>query len=80
MPVVIGTWGTVTKHFEKWIEKFGIDDWSLDLELTIEALQKPCLLGAARIIRLNVFKNKSVKKIRLKVFEYEMRTKRSCNT
>ena len=36
--------GTVTKHSEKWIEK-------LDLDLTIEALQKPCLLETARIIR-----------------------------
>ena len=43
-PVVIGALGTVTKHFEKWIEK-------LDLDLTIEALQKPCLLGTARTIR-----------------------------
>ena len=41
--VVIGALGTVTKHFEEWIEK-------LDLDLTTEALQKPCLLGAARII------------------------------
>ena len=44
IPVVIGALGTVTKHFEKWIEK-------LDLDLTIEALQKPCLLGTAKIIR-----------------------------
>ena len=44
IPVVIGALGTVTKHFEKWIEK-------LDLDLTIEALQKPCLLVTARIIR-----------------------------
>ena len=42
--VVIGALGTVTKHFEKWIEK-------LDLDLTIEALQKPCLLETAKIIR-----------------------------
>ena len=42
--VVIGALGTVTKRFEKWIEK-------LDLDLTIEALQKPCLLGTARMIR-----------------------------
>ena len=44
IPVVIGALGTVTKHFEKWIEK-------LDLDLTIEALQKPRLFGTARIIR-----------------------------
>ena len=43
IPVVKGALGTVTKHFEKWIEK-------LDLDLTNEALQKPCLLGRARII------------------------------
>ena len=42
--VVIGGLGTVTKHLEKWIEK-------LDLDLTKEALQKPYLLGTARIIR-----------------------------
>ena len=35
---VIGALGTITKHFEKWIEK-------LDLDLMKEALQKPCLLG-----------------------------------
>ena len=44
IPIVIGALGTVTKHFEKWIEK-------LDLDLTIETLRKPCLLGTARIIR-----------------------------
>ena len=44
IPVVIGALGTGTKHFGKWIEK-------LDLDLTIEALQKPCLLGMARIKR-----------------------------
>lgn len=40
MPVAIEAIGRVTKHFEKWI----------DLDLKIEALQKPCLLGTARII------------------------------
>ena len=44
IPVVIGALGRVTKHFEKWIEK-------LHLELTIEVLQKPCLLGTAIIPR-----------------------------
>ena len=44
IPVVIGALGTVTKQFEKWIQK-------LDLEITVEMLQKPCLLGTARIIR-----------------------------
>ena len=42
--VAIGTIGTITKYFEKWLKK-------LDLGLTIEALEKPCLLGTARIIR-----------------------------
>ena len=44
IPAVIGELETVTKHFEKWIEKLGLD-------LTIEALQKRFLLGTARIIR-----------------------------
>ena len=44
IPVVIGALWTVTKQFEKWIQK-------LDLEITVEMLQKPCLLGTARIIR-----------------------------
>ena len=43
-PVVIGALRTVTKLFEKWIEK-------LDLDLTIEALQKPYLLEPEIIIR-----------------------------
>ena len=34
IPVIIGALGTVTKHFEKQIEK-------LDLDLKIEELQKP---------------------------------------
>ena len=44
VPVAIGALGTVTKDFRKWIEKTG-------LELTVEQLQKTCLLGTARIIR-----------------------------
>ena len=44
MPIIIGALGTVTRYFEKWIKK-------LDLDLTIEASQKPCLLGTARILR-----------------------------
>ena len=42
--VVIGALGTVTKNFDKWLEK-------LELDLTVEMLQRPCLLGTARIIR-----------------------------
>ncbi|XP_069997569.1 uncharacterized protein [Penaeus vannamei] len=44
IPVVVGALGSVTKDFEKWIQK-------LDLGITAETLQKPCLLGTARIIR-----------------------------
>ena len=44
IPIVIGALRTAPKHFEKRIEK-------LDLDLTIEALQNPCLLATARIIR-----------------------------
>ena len=44
IPVVIGALGTVTRNFDKWLEK-------LELELTVEMLQRPCLLGTARIIR-----------------------------
>ena len=42
--VVIGALGTVTKHFEKWIQK-------LDLQFPIKGIQKPCLPGTVRIIR-----------------------------
>ena len=44
VPVVIGALGTVTKKFKKWIDQ-------LELKLTVEELQKPCLLGTARILR-----------------------------
>ena len=44
IPVVIGALGTVTKNFDKWLER-------LELDLTVEMLQRPCLLGTARIIR-----------------------------
>ena len=44
IPVLIGALGAVTKQFKKWIQK-------LDLEIEVEMLQKPCLLGTARIIR-----------------------------
>ena len=44
IPVLIGVLGSVTKQFEKWIQK-------LDLEITVEMLQKPSLLGTARIIQ-----------------------------
>ena len=44
IPIVIGGLGTVTKNLEKWVKKIEID-------CTIELLQKACLLGSARIIR-----------------------------
>ena len=44
IPVVIGALRTVTKDFEKWLEK-------LDLDLKIEALKKACLLGTAKVIQ-----------------------------
>ena len=44
IPVVIGALGTVTKNFDKWLER-------LELDLTVEMLQRQCLLGTARIIR-----------------------------
>ena len=44
VPVVIGALGTVSKNFKNWIKKMG-------LKLTVEELQKPCLLGTARILR-----------------------------
>ena len=50
IPVVIGALRTVTKHFEKWIEK-------LNLGLTIEPLQKACLLGTARIRRKEIIRH-----------------------
>ena len=57
IPVLIGELGTVTKHFEKWIENLGLD-------LTIEALQKPFLLGTVRIIRrVEKKKKKKAKKL-----------------
>ena len=51
--------GTVTKHFEKWIDK-------LDLDQTSEALHKLCLLGTTRIIR-KVLDMKSEKKRKKKL-------------
>ena len=42
--LTIGALGTVTKNFDKWLEK-------LELDLTVEMLQRPCLLGTVRIIR-----------------------------
>ena len=58
-PAIIMALGTVTKHFEKWIDK-------LDLDQTSEALHKLCLLGTTRIIR-KVLDMKSEKKRKKKL-------------
>lgn len=44
LPVVMGTLETVAKKFEKWVEK-------LDVDTTLETLQKSCLLETTRITR-----------------------------
>ena len=44
VPVVIGALGSVTKEFDRWIEKVGITD-------NVGVMQKIALLGTARILR-----------------------------
>ena len=44
VPVVIGSLGSVTKGFEKWIQK-------LEIPCDVGVLQKTALLGTARILR-----------------------------
>lgn len=44
IPIVIGALGTVSKKFESWVKKTGVD-------CPVELLQKACLLGTARILR-----------------------------
>ena len=44
VPVVIGALGSVTKGFDRWIEKLGIP-------LNVGVMQKIALLGTARILR-----------------------------
>ena len=44
IPVIIGALGAVSKEFDKWIEKIGIN-------LRIGHVQKTALLGTARILR-----------------------------
>ena len=44
VPVVIGALGSVTKGFDRWIEKFGIP-------FNVGVMQKTALLGTARILR-----------------------------
>ena len=44
VPVVIGALGSVTKGFNRWIEK-------LEILLSVGVMQKTALLGTARILR-----------------------------
>ena len=44
VPVVIGTLGSVTKGFDRWIEKLGIP-------LHVGVMQKTSLLATVRIFR-----------------------------
>ena len=44
VPVVIGALGSVTKRFDRWIEKLGIT-------FSVGVVQKTALLGTARILR-----------------------------
>ena len=44
VPVVIGALGSVTKEFDRWIEKLGIT-------FNVGVVQKTALLGTARILR-----------------------------
>ena len=69
IPAIIMALGTVTKHFEKWLDK-------LDLDQTSEALHKLCLLGTTRIIR-KVLDMKSEKK-RKKKLQYLRKLFRVC--
>ena len=43
VPVVIGAIGSVTKGFDRWIEK-------LDIQCNVTDMQKTALLGTARIL------------------------------
>ena len=44
VPAVIGALGSVTKGFDRWIEKLGITS-------NVGVMQKTALLGTARILR-----------------------------
>ena len=44
IPIVIGALGSVSKRFKGYVEQ-------LKCEVQIEALQRTCLLGTARILR-----------------------------
>ena len=45
VPVVVCALGSVTKEFDKWIEKLGVPG-------DVATLQKTALLGTARILRM----------------------------
>ena len=44
IPVVLGALGSVTKNFEKYVDKIGI-------KIDLHNVQKTTLLGTARILR-----------------------------
>ena len=44
IPIVVGALGAISRKLDKWIEK-------LYVHMRIELLQKPTLLGTARILR-----------------------------
>ena len=43
-PIIIGALGTIGKSLDRWLKK-------IEIEYSIELLQKACLLGTAKIIR-----------------------------
>ena len=45
VPVVVGALGSVTKEFDRWMEKLGVP-------VDVGAVQKTALLGTARILRM----------------------------
>ena len=45
VPVVVGALGSVTKEFDRWIEKLGVT-------VDVGAVPKTALLGTSRILRM----------------------------
>ena len=45
VPVVVGALGSVTKEFDRWMEKLGVP-------VDVGIVQKTALLGTARILRI----------------------------
>ena len=55
VPVVIGAFGAVSKNFEQYMERLGI-------QIKTEHLQKTALLGTARILRRTLESRKAKEK------------------